>query len=179
MVQTTPPSKNDGQRSQWLRNALQPVRRMSWLTLLITVGFGYSGLMYWVSWLQEITARQIGPDTSPAPYTHPIDAFFGLLFCFVAGMLLWFTFKIPELRQDYWVMGVAWGLILVEWGCLRLLSVLFGMFSHQLTLLLNPIGGSGRLLFAAWLWGYYRTERSSPPQQLDDAAPDAELQGPA
>ena len=88
-------------------------------------------------------------------------------------MLLWFTFKTPELRQDYWVMGVAWALILVEWGSLRLLSVLFGMSSHQLTLLLNPIGGSGRLLFAAWLWWYYRTERLSIPLRLDGAGPEA------
>ena len=173
MVQAIPPSQNDRQQRKSLRDVLQPARRMSCLTLLITVGFGFNGLTYWVSWIQEATAQQIGPDSSPAPYSHPIDAVFGLLFCFAAVMLLWFTFKTPELRQDYWVMGVAWALILVEWGSLRLLSVLFGMSSHQLTLLLNPIGGSGRLLFAAWLWWYYRTERLSISLRLDNAGPEA------
>ena len=157
-------SHNNEERPQQnaLRDFFQPIRRMGCLTFVIAVIFGSRGLLAWMDWIRELTNERTGIISS-VPYSSPIDAVIGLSFCLGAIVLLWFTFTIPDLRRNYRGMGIAWALIMVSGGSQRLLAVLFEMSSHQLTLIVNPLYGSGALLFVGWLWWHHRTKPSPRP----------------
>lgn len=109
---------------------LLPIRNMNWLIFFIWGGFTLSGIRTLWTWGRLLAGERSNIDL-PGTHGSPIDGAIGLVFYLFAALLLWITFKTPELRQ-YWVMSVALSLILISWGCEQCFTVFLGLNAVEL-----------------------------------------------